>query len=133
MTRHWLGIAVFAFALSAKDAWARPSFESLWAEVTGEAGCAPQDYADFILVTCKAELTLWYFTKPNHPAYPGVIKRMIEEKNGAFFAHEEGYSFAPDSAQAAFKAWLAQIADLDRQMREYIEKQHGQKSDDTPN
>ena len=81
----------------------------------------------FILVTCKDKLTLWYFTKPNHPAHPGVIKRIIEEKDGGFVAHEEGSSFGPDSAQRAFKAWLAQSADLDRKMKEDLARR-GQQS-----
>jgi len=68
-------------------------------------------------------LTLWYFTKPNHPAHPGVIKRIIVQENGVWNGYEYGYSFAPNEAQPAFKNWLAQIADLDRQMREAIIKQ----------
>jgi hypothetical protein len=42
-------------------------------------------------------------------------------------------SFAPDSAQPEFKAWLAQIADLDCRMKENIERRKGQKPDKTSN
>jgi hypothetical protein len=70
-------------------------------------------------------LTLWYFTKPNHPAHPGVIRRTGIQKNGAWVMREHGYSFASDEAQPAFKRWLAEIADLDRQMKEYYERRHG--------
>lgn len=114
------GIVAISILLSGPT-WgdSHPTFQSLWAEATRNADCAPASYPDFILVTCKAELTLWYFTKPNHPAHPGVIKRTITQKDGAFFAEEEGTSFASDAAQPAFRAWLAQIRDLDRQMREY--------------
>jgi hypothetical protein len=101
------------------------TYESLWNGVVKDPDCKPADYPDFILVTCQGEFTLWYFTKPNHAAHPGVIKRTISrDENGAVSAREEGTSFASDAAQPAFKAWLAQIADLDRQAREYIEKQN---------
>lgn len=88
--------------------------------------CKPSQFPDFILVTCEHEKTLWYFIKANHPAHPGVIKRYLYEKDGAWYAKEDGHSFASDAAQPAFKAWLAQIADLDRQAQEWIKKQHDQ-------
>jgi hypothetical protein len=100
------------------------TFESVWNSVVQNPDCKPTDYSDFVLVNCNAQLTLWYFTKPNHPAHPGVVKRQIyQEKDGTWLAREEGRSFASDAAQPAFKTWLAQIADLDRQMREEIGKQ----------
>jgi hypothetical protein len=102
------------------------SFQDFWNAVTRDPDCKSAQYPDFILVTCEREQTLWYFTKPNHPAYPGVIRRYLYEKDGAWFAKEDGHSFASDAAQPAFKAWLAQIADLDRQAREWIKKQHSQ-------
>ena len=103
-----------------------PTFESLWKEAVQNPRCKPADYSDFVLVTCESQFTFWYFTKPNHVAHPGVIKRVLYEENGTWLAREEGHSFASDAAQPAFKAWLAQIADLDRQMREEIGKQKGE-------
>ena len=110
--------------ISPAQAQDHPTYQGLWDSVRQKPGCATEDYPDFLLVTCKEDLTFWYFTKPNHPAYPGVIQRTIFQENGAWDAQEHGYSFASDSAQPAFKTWLAQIADLDRQMKNYIEKQH---------
>jgi hypothetical protein len=126
-----------AFALAAvfcaASAWGQthPSYESLWHSATQKTNCVPASYSDFTLVTCKDDLILWYFTKPNHPAHPGVIKRIFEEKKEGWVAREEGHSFAPDSAQPAFKAWLAQIADLDRRMKEDVERRKRQKSNKT--
>jgi len=108
------------------NADSHPSFQSYWEQVTHGTNCnPPADYNDFILVKCDGGMTLWYFTKPNHPAYPGVIKRMLQQSpDGSWSVSEEGHSFAPDSAQPAFKAWLAQIQDLDRQMREHAQQQN---------
>ena len=102
-------------AASAED---DASYESLWTEATEKAGCTTSGYSDFVLVNCKGELILWYFTKPNHPAYPGVIKRIIVKQNGTFSAHEEGWSFGSEAEQPAFKVWFAEIQGLDRQMKE---------------
>ena len=82
-----------------------------------------------ILFACERQYTFWYLTKPNHRAHPGIIKRHLYQQDGAWYAKEEGRSFASDAAQPAFKAWLAQIADMDRQAREWIKKQHSQEPD----
>jgi hypothetical protein len=116
-----LGSSVLAF-----PAIAGPTFQSLWSQVAANPACKSANYPDFTLVTCDSEMTMWYFTKPNHPAYPGVIKRMIKQRSdGAWVAQEDGHSFAPDSAQPAFKKWLAQIEDLDRQAREELKRETG--------
>jgi hypothetical protein len=83
----------------------------------------------FCPVHLRAAVYIWYLTKPNHPAHPGIIKRYLYQQDGAWYTKEEGRSFASDAAQPAFKAWLAQIADMDRQAREWIKKQHSQEPD----
>ncbi|HEX3810302.1 MAG TPA: hypothetical protein VHW02_11460 [Rhizomicrobium sp.] len=102
------------------------AFQTLWDALARDPDCKPSQFPDFILVTCERERTFWYFTKPNHPAYPGIVKRYLVEKDGAWYAQEEGHSFAADAAQPAFKLWLAQIADLDRQAQESIQKRRSQ-------
>jgi len=62
--------------------------------------------------------SLWYFTKPGHPAHPGVIQRAVVQIADGVGIHEEGWSFASDAAQPAFKTFLAQIRALDQQMKE---------------
>jgi hypothetical protein len=122
-----IGVLAVALSLLSAAAWAEehPTFQDLWSAATQKPDCTPADFADFILVTCKSELTLWYFTKPNHPAHPGVVKRTITLQNGDWEAREEGSSFGSDEAQPAFKAWLAQIGDLDRRMKEALGRAHG--------
>jgi len=124
MKKLALCAVVLAQGLSLQSAWPEDeaSYDGLWKDATEKAGCVANGFADFILVSCQNELTLWYFTKPNHPAYPGVIKRMIAQENGVFNAHEDGWSFGSEAEQPAFKAWFAQVQDLDRQMKESIEK-----------
>ncbi len=102
------------------------AFQTLWDALARNPDCKPSQFPDFVVFTCKQEQTFWYFTKPNHPAHPGIIKRYLVEKDGAWYVKEEGHSFASDAAQPAFKAWLAQIVDLDRQAQDRIKKQHGQ-------
>jgi hypothetical protein len=105
------------------------SFQELWDAVAHDPDCKPSQFPDFVLFTCERQYTFWYLTKPNHPAHPGIIKRYLYQQDGAWYAKEEGRSFASDAAQPAFKAWLAQIADMDRQAREWIKKQHSQEPD----
>jgi hypothetical protein len=63
-----------------------PTFQRLWQSASQNPDCKPAEYPDFFPVTCEKQLTLWYFTKPNHPAHPAVIKRVIYEENDAFLA-----------------------------------------------
>ena len=131
-----IGPLAFGFLLlaGAPASAAEPSsFPAMWEAVAHDPDCKPSQFPDFILVTCEREQTFWYFTKPNHPAHPGVIKRFLVEKDGTLYVKEEGRSFASDAAQPAFKAWLAQIADLDRQAQEWIKKQQDQNPAANPN
>jgi hypothetical protein len=98
----------------------RPTFSDLWNEATHKPNNEVKEFPDFTMVTCDGGLTYYYFTKQNHPAHPGVIIRKAVEKDGAWFVNEDGHSFASDAAQPAFKAWLAQFTELDRQMAAYL-------------
>lgn len=102
------------------------SFEGLWAAVSRDADCKQSDFVDFILFTCEQQKTLWYFTKPNHSAHPGVIKRYLVQREGVWYAKEDGHFFGPKVAQLGFERWLAQINDLDLQAKESLENQRRQ-------
>ena len=119
---HFFGALFLAVQLAARPAVAEdaPSYNGLWIEATKTEGCTPKDFPDFIMGVCPDKLTFWYFTKPNHPAHPGVIKRQLVQKSDGWHMGEHGSSFAPDSRQQAFKDWLAQFQELDRQMKDYI-------------
>ena len=126
MNTRWVLLGLLLLAAPPVGAEEPSSFRSFWDTVARDPDCKPSQFPDFILVTCERQHAFWYFTKPNHSAHPGVIKRYLYQKDGAWYAKEEGHSFAADAAQPAFKAWLAQIADLDRKAQEWINKQRGQ-------
>jgi hypothetical protein len=104
--------------MSAAIAEDTPTYESLWNAVASDSDCAPTQYPDLTLFTCEKKMTLWYFTKANHPANPGVIERKLEKDKDGISVHEQGWSFAPDSGQPAFQAWMAQIKALDEKVRQ---------------
>ena len=101
------------------------SYQALWNSVSQTPDCARREFLDFTLFTCEKSAALWYFTKPNHPAHPGVIKRSVVADAKGVSVNNEGWSFAPDAAQPAFKTFLAQIAAMDEQVRETMAAQHG--------
>jgi hypothetical protein len=102
---------------------AQSTYQSFWAQATADPGCKSTDHVDFTSVSCDRDKTFWYFTKPNHPAHPAVIKRVItRESDGSWTTHEDGHWFA-GSTGPAFNAWFAQIKDLDRQMHEVPKSQ----------
>ena len=130
MSTRWAFLFWFLLFMAAPvSAGELTSFQELWDAVAHDPDCKPSQFPDFVLFACERQYTFWYLTKPNHPAHPGIIKRYLYQQDGAWYAKEEGRSFASDAAQPAFKAWLAQIADMDRQAREWIKKQHSQEPD----
>jgi hypothetical protein len=130
MSMRWAFLFWFLLFMAAPvSAGELTSFQELWDAVAHDPDCKPSQFPDFVLFTCERQYTFWYLTKPNHRAHPGIIKRHLYQQDGAWYAKEEGRSFASDAAQPAFKAWLAQIADMDRQAREWIKKQHSQEPD----
>jgi hypothetical protein len=105
----------------APSAQEKPTYNSLL-EALQKAGCAPADHADFILMTCSKEKSLWYFSKPNHPAHPGVLQRAVVQKGNDFYIETKGWSFGGAEAQPAFQRWLAQMKELDEQVRKSLQK-----------
>jgi hypothetical protein len=103
----------------------RPSYESLWAEATGQANAEIIDYPDFTMVKSGDGLTYYYFTKPSHFAHPGVVKRFVSQQNGTWVVTEKGWSFGADDAQPAFQKWLEQFKELDRLMKEDLQHERG--------
>src|SRR5215475_13132611 len=95
------GIVLSALLGGVADAVEISSFQGTLQEVSQDPDCKSADYSDFTLFDCQKQLVLWYFTKPNHPAHPGVVKRFLYQENGAWLAQEQGRSFASDAAQPA--------------------------------
>jgi hypothetical protein len=128
MKTVWAGLFAAATLIPALPGAAqeRPTYDGLWREQTQTRACPATTTPDLILVQCKGELIIWYFTRANHPAHPGVIKRDIFQKDGAWYASEQGWSFGPDSTQVAFQKLLGQIKDLDRQMTEALQRDRAQ-------
>lgn len=108
----------------------RPTYQSLWDAVSNESDCKSQDDTDLIIFTCEKTYTLWYFTKPGNPAHPGVVRRLVIDDSKGGSIREDGWSFASDAEQPAFKTFLAQIRALDEQMKDAIATQHSQTTND---
>ena len=101
-----------------------PSFQDYWREATTCEGALTREYPDFTMVVREKGFTFYYFTKPSHPAFPGVIKRMLVQKDGAWLVQEDGHSYASDAGQPAFLAWLEQFKELDQRISGDIARQH---------
>jgi len=103
-----LAIVVAAsLAVSSSAFAAQMTFDDYWKEASQKPGAVIKDHPKVTVVTDEKNLTVYIFTKPNNPAHPGVIvRKLVSDKNGTYFdthAHSDG----PDSAQTAFKTWMA--------------------------
>jgi len=73
-----------------------------------------------MVVLAPDGLTTYVFTTPAHPAHPGAVKRWISERDGAFYVNRQGH-YAGD--ENAFHNWWLEFDELDRQMKEAIERE----------
>ena len=95
-----------AASLAASSA-AAETFDDYWKEASQKPGVVIKEYPKATVITDEKNFTVYFFTKPNNPAHPGVIvRKLVNGKDGAYF-DTEGHSDGPDSAQPAFKAWMA--------------------------
>lgn len=124
-------LAMALYSAASLRAEEKPTFQGMLDRVSRMKECVLTDgYPTVTMFICKDILTNWYFTQPAHPAYPGFIKRTIYQgETGAWYAKEEGTSFASDEAQPAFKAWLKEFEELDRQMGEAMKLESGRHQD----
>jgi hypothetical protein len=101
------------------------TFQSTLTAVSARPDCTKAEYPDLLIITCDKDMALWYFTKPNNAAYPGIVKRsIIQDPDGAVSAREDGRSYGDDEAQPAFKAWMASIVALDQKVKEELAREH---------
>lgn len=117
---HFSAIIIATLLCTTAFAEERATYQSLLNSVSNNPDCKSSQFSDFTLFDCEKDMALWYFTKPNHPANPGVIERKIEQNAEGVSVHEQGWSFAPDSDQPAFEAWLSQIRALDEQAKQQL-------------
>jgi hypothetical protein len=119
--RIWIAALLVSFATSATGADFQPTYQATWDVIAQRADCKNVEYPDLFLFTCNEGLVLWYFTKPDNSAHPGVIKRyFVKDADGGTSIQEDARSFGSDDAQPTFKAWLASIAALDQKVRDAI-------------
>jgi uncharacterized protein DUF4019 len=117
MRKAGIALAISLLLVHPAASDTHPTFQSLWEAVAHAPDCAKRDDVDLVIVACDKSQAVWYFTKPGHPAHPGVVERQAtRDAKGAVGVSENGWSFAPDAAQPAFKTFIAQIRALDRQM-----------------
>jgi hypothetical protein len=99
--------AVLAFSAAAPAVGESTTFDDYWKEAHQKPGVVIEEYPKATVITDKKNQTVYFFTKFGNPAHPGVIvRKLINDTHGAYF-DTEGHSDGPDSAQLAFKAWMA--------------------------
>ena len=103
-----------------------PKFVDLWKQATRPAGATITEYPDFTLVKSKDGLTLYYFTKPNHFAHPGTVKRSLKQNSDGSWSHSiDAASFVAKRNDPNFLRWLEQFEELNRRMQKAIEEDYG--------
>jgi TonB family protein len=101
------------------EAQEAPTFESLKAEASSDQDCSSTDFSDFTAYVCKRERLLWYFTKADNPANPGVIKEAAQIGSKCMSLWKDRWIFATgnsnalEKSRAALFAWMKSLSDTD--------------------
>jgi hypothetical protein len=54
----------------------RPNCDVMWNRIVAHGhDCGWHDHEDFVVLACKSDKLVWYFTKPNNPAHPAMLKK----------------------------------------------------------
>jgi hypothetical protein len=109
--------------ISSAQAGDRPTFDSIWQSANAAPGHQTIDGGNAIIIDVPSEKAIYYFSKPGTPVHPGVVKRTIVETPEGISLQTDGWSFGPDNAQPAFKAWLEAFRD---QAAEIQQRMHTQ-------
>ena len=71
------------------------------------------------IIEDRANLTLWSFTPAGHPAYPAVVRRVMTQKDGAWFVT---MGVLCEAAKSACDKLVLEFRELNKKMREDIER-----------
>jgi hypothetical protein len=95
----------------------RISFEqwtTYFDELANTNGAILTEESQYYIINLFSDLTqpaLYVFTKPSHPAYPAVVIRSVESREGRSSINRRGH-YAGD--QAAFDKWWREFDALDK-------------------
>ena len=67
----------------------------------------------------RANLSMWAFTPAGHPAHPAAIRRVLTEKDGAWFVE---MSALCEATKSACDKVVAEFHELNNQMRADLER-----------
>jgi hypothetical protein len=106
-----------------------PTFDELWREATIDPSCKVIDEPHTTRVECMEKKTTYYFTKAQHSAHPGVVRRTLLRNEDGYYVHTDGYVFDV-RARENFEQWLKAFMEHDGEVRKrFSEEQEAEKPD----
>jgi hypothetical protein len=96
-----------------------PSVAAALAAVRAKPGVKISLQSGWTVIDDRDASTFWSFTPPGHPAHPAAVRRILTEKDGAFYLQTRILCQATKSACDKLKA---DFDDLENKMRERIER-----------
>jgi hypothetical protein len=87
-------------------------FEHEKARLLAQPGCRAEELdGNVTRIGCPSAFTLWYLTRPGHPAYPAILKRTMVRGAAGLHADVTGTHYGGDAT--AYRTWLAEVRGLD--------------------
>jgi len=89
-----------------------PSYDAMWRAALAKPCGTITEYSNHLVVQCDDPTVHFLFTKPAHPAHPGIIEeRLFQDAFGKWRIRTEGYAFGSTAPSPAFERWLAEITE----------------------
>lgn len=96
--------------------------QSMRTQAFAVPGSIVTEYPDFTMVEDRANLSIFYLTKPGHYAHPAaVVRTVVQQPDGAWVVRYTTWPYrSPENAPPAFIRWMEEFAELDRAMQAEI-------------
>jgi hypothetical protein len=87
----------------------RVTYEDLWNDAITQPDAKIEESDGARLVTFPNELTLYFFSKPNSPQHPSVVRWTLQRAERGHCSKMDSWYFGSDDGRQAFVNWLQAI------------------------
>jgi hypothetical protein len=96
-----------------------PSVAAALDSMRTKSGVKVEIQSGWTIAHDEANMTVWSFTPPNHPAYPTALRRTVVEQDGGFVVKSDAMC---EAAKPACDRLMVEVQELDKRMIEASKK-----------
>jgi hypothetical protein len=117
----WCALLLFALGARAQEnvpvilEITQANWQTLWDEVQAKPTHQNFEERTTTRVELPDERAIYWFTKPEHPAHPSIVKREVLEKPNGLDVRSRGWA---GGAKGEFERWFVSFLEQDQRIRD---------------